>query len=57
MNSFQRNDSAEFNRLVALTIMSQLAAFIPFAALGAEGLSLVIFLEGFLFIWGEVWFG
>ena len=51
------NDPAEFNRLVALTIISQLAAFIPFAALGAEGLSLVIFLEGFLFIWGEVWFG
>jgi hypothetical protein len=48
---------AEFNRLVFLTIVSQLASFVPFASLGVRGTSLAVFLEGFLYIWGEAWFG
>ena len=51
------SDPEEFNRLVFLTVVSQLASLIPFAALGAKGVSLAVFLEGFLFIWGEAWFG
>jgi hypothetical protein len=51
------DDPEEFNRLMALTIISQLVSLIPFSKLGAEGVSLAIFIEGFLAMWGLAWYG
>ena len=51
------DNPADYNLLGALTIITLIGGFFPFLDLGSKGVGLFFFYEGFLWMWGEAWFG